>query len=380
MIRQSAKREKSSFFAKLKEVFCWSITLGFVSLLILGMLSKYVHPSSAPFLSFFGLAYPVWAGLNMLLLLFWLYRKRWLLVVLSLVGFLVTFTSLWSIFPIHLSNGDQRHAELSIVSYNVRVFDRYQWSKDELGGQRILSLIEDLDGDIVCMQEYGFSVRNGVGKEQIFQALRHFPYSYTQFDHSSTNINATNKQGLAIFSKYELGNKRVIDVNAHGKSIISCDVYYKGDTVRIFNAHLSSIDLPEVDHSGDIINRWRTEGYKVAEEEVFRIARSFQNAYLARAKQAEKLRKVIDASPYPVFVCGDFNDTPCSYSYAKIKGELRDAYLAKGFGLGSTYRGSYPSSRIDYILHSDEFKTLYFQRVRKGQSDHYPIIASFVRR
>ena len=38
-----------------------------------------------------------------------------------------------------------------------------------------------------------------------------------------------------------------------------------------------------------------------------------------RGKQAEVLENEIVNSPYPIILCGDFNDTPYGYAYQKIK-------------------------------------------------------------
>jgi endonuclease/exonuclease/phosphatase family metal-dependent hydrolase len=74
-------------------------------------------------------------------------------------------------------------------------------------------------------------------------------------------------------------------------------------------------------------------------------------------------------------LCGDFNDTPNSYSYFTIRGKLRDAFLEKGFGFGRTYSGIAPTLRIDYIFASPSIEVLSFRRIKKVLSDHYPIIA-----
>jgi len=79
-------------------------------------------------------------------------------------------------------------------------------------------------------------------------------------------------------------------------------------------------------------------------------------------------------SKYPVIVCGDFNDTPVSYTYRKMKSGLKDAFVNIGAGTGNTYLGSFPSFRIDYIFHSQQFKTIDFERIEARLSDHYPII------
>ena len=81
-----------------------------------------------------------------------------------------------------------------------------------------------------------------------------------------------------------------------------------------------------------------------------------------RAHQAEEIQRHIDGSPYPVILCGDFNDTPLSYTY-----------IEKGRGIGNTYIGEFPSFRIDYVLHSPTLYTVGYIREDITLSDHYPI-------
>jgi endonuclease/exonuclease/phosphatase family metal-dependent hydrolase len=85
----------------------------------------------------------------------------------------------------------------------------------------------------------------------------------------------------------------------------------------------------------------------------------------------------INHSPYPVIVAGDFNDTPVSYSYRKIRKGLNDAFVNSGYGAGFTYKGNYPANRIDYILYDNALKCKYFDIIRVRFSDHYPIAAYF---
>jgi endonuclease/exonuclease/phosphatase family metal-dependent hydrolase len=73
-------------------------------------------------------------------------------------------------------------------------------------------------------------------------------------------------------------------------------------------------------------------------------------------------------------VCGDFNDTPNSYTYHQIAKNLNDAFQEAGSGIGTTYIGAIPFLRIDYILYSPEFFTpLFFRIIPKKLSDHFPI-------
>jgi endonuclease/exonuclease/phosphatase family metal-dependent hydrolase len=86
------------------------------------------------------------------------------------------------------------------------------------------------------------------------------------------------------------------------------------------------------------------------------------------------MAKHIDVSPYPVIICGDFNDTPVSYTYNKIRGDRLDTFCEAGKGMPSTYRLSVvPFFRIDYILHDKNMKSSAYYVHKLDCSDHYPI-------
>jgi endonuclease/exonuclease/phosphatase family metal-dependent hydrolase len=87
----------------------------------------------------------------------------------------------------------------------------------------------------------------------------------------------------------------------------------------------------------------------------------------------------IRESPYPVIVCGDFNDTPFSYTYNELAKELKNAFVEAGSGIGATYNGPLPFLRIDNQFHSEELKAAgYETHYEMGLSDHFPISAKYV--
>ena len=103
----------------------------------------------------------------------------------------------------------------------------------------------------------------------------------------------------------------------------------------------------------------------------------------------EAVRAAIDASPYPVIVCGDFNDVPASYAYRRLSKGLQDAFLTTSFlRTGHTYVRSSalpwfhnatfgPGIRIDYILTDPMLRATDFRIDRVAYSDHYPVMAAF---
>ena len=96
---------------------------------------------------------------------------------------------------------------------------------------------------------------------------------------------------------------------------------------------------------------------------------------MERQIQADRVKSEIDKSPYPVIVCGDFNDVPNSYAYQTIGSGLQNTFVEKGSGLGTTFTGIAPTLRIDNIFTSKTFTVNQFIRIPVKLSDHYPIIA-----
>jgi hypothetical protein len=96
--------------------------------------------------------------------------------------------------------------------------------------------------------------------------------------------------------------------------------------------------------------------------------------FMRRLGYMEKVKNYISKqSSDGVIICGDFNDTPISYAYSKMKVGLKDAYVSTGFGPGITYHEDLFLFRIDHIFHSPNIKA-YQTKVDKVKfSDHYPL-------
>ena len=93
-----------------------------------------------------------------------------------------------------------------------------------------------------------------------------------------------------------------------------------------------------------------------------------------RSIQANIIKNQLEQSPHPVIFCGDFNDVPNSYTYFTVRGNMRDAFLEKGSGIGRSFTSISPTLRIDYILASQNLSVLQFHRIKKKYSDHYMLV------
>jgi endonuclease/exonuclease/phosphatase (EEP) superfamily protein YafD len=104
----------------------------------------------------------------------------------------------------------------------------------------------------------------------------------------------------------------------------------------------------------------------------------FNYAFTRRAAIADKAANIIRQSPYPVFICGDFNDLPASYTYNRFKGTREDAFLKMGNGFGRTYNQISPTLRIDHIFYDPSvLKIVGIDCPGTNLSDHNPVIANF---
>jgi endonuclease/exonuclease/phosphatase (EEP) superfamily protein YafD len=180
---------------------------------------------------------------------------------------------------------------------------------------------------------------------------------------------------MATFSKFPIVRKGETDFNRSLNGSIYSDIVKDADTFRIFNCHLQSIRL-------------RKEYNKLLDSLVFNysdrqlneikdISLRIREAFIQRAEQVNILSQQIRLSPFPVIVCGDFNDTPVSYTYKRLSRGLKDAFIESGSGVGNTYRGNVSFIRIDYVLYSRPFRSRKYSAEKINWSDHYPVKVDF---
>lgn len=346
----------------MKQVYVYTLlVLNIVALVAIGIssLSVFISPEVFWIPALFGMAYPYLVLINVVFIILWLFVKP-KFSLLSLVAILAGYY--------HMSNYIQVLGEktqqkgIRIISYNVKYFMGTTDLPNKENADHILNFLRENEGDIICLQE----VR--LNKRQIFDIKNtKLPkVNHMQLAHNS------HAGGPLTMTRFPILYMGEIRFKNSGNMIIYTDIIMNDtDTVRVYNCHLQSYRLKNTEiNSIDSIN---FDNHSKSKEKILQLSVKFKEALIKRAEQAATLREHIKESPYPVIVCGDFNDTPVSFTYRTVKGDLEDSFTQSGTGTANTYNGKLPSFRIDYILYSPKFTSYNFEVSALNHSDHFPI-------
>ncbi|WP_051203310.1 endonuclease/exonuclease/phosphatase family protein [Hugenholtzia roseola] len=343
--------------------------------------SVLVAPDSlwvAAFVAFFAPLF--WVG-HFLMFLFWVWKRNYrflyalLFVLLGLpfvsatVGFLGYF---------NFSTEKDNNA-LALLSYNVYTFNIYDEDLTKKTAKKQIKWLLEEKSTIKCLQEFYQQPQ-----DSIFDLIAKFEKSHTPYHFFKSNGSQHNRGefGLAIFSAYPIvGKGTVAFPNRTSNGAIYADLKVGSDTVRCYNVHLQSMKIDETQIELPQ-KRADWENSELWEKLWYRAGRPFKKGAIERGRQVAFLKQHIEASPYPVLLCGDMNDLPYSYTYFSFWQSLSSAFERRGRGLGFSYRGERLFFlRIDHIFY-DFGKMPYtlstFETLSDiSYSDHYPIKATF---
>lgn len=329
------------------------INVIFAVLLLISTLAGIIKPSACVWISLLSYCYVPLLLINIGFILFWLFfANKYFLV--SLVTIIVRY----SFVPLYIQLSGNEHIT-DDRHFRIMTFNVHRFTKEDDACVQTIGLVKENMPNVICFQEFAAMP----GKVNVYDSLRRQGYNYN-YSHVRKN---KQPRGTSIFSKYPIIKAGNID----STRCIYVDVKTSSDTIRIYNIHLSSYRLDEEDRNeidrikhGDMTEKSKKTLHK------------FKTTAGKHQQETDILLKHIANSPYKTIMCGDFNDTPASYVYQKMKDIYTDSYVAKGKGLSTTYNGIFPAFRIDYILHHNDFVTDSYRRIKTNISDHYPILVS----
>lgn len=352
-----------------------------IVLLLISYSASYINPVTSSILALAGLMYPIILAINLAFVLFWLFNKK-RFSILSLIVILAGWNHLGRLIQFNSEKDIPAGSQaIKVLSYNIQNFIKTNVTNTKYISNfdnqlKITNFIKKQDADIVCLQEVLYDRE---GYKQFASNLSedincNNYYLENYFQQSDEEI----LDAIAIFTKYPIINDGSIVYEKKTIGIFT-DILIQSDTIRIYNLHLASIRFKKEDYEfmSDITTKQEQEEFK---ESSIKVISKIKAAFVKRGNQVSVLKTHIRQSPFPLIICGDFNDTPSSYVYRNICKNLNDAFVESGKAFANTFAGkSFPSLRIDYILYDNSFHSLGFKRHKINLSDHFPISSILVK-
>lgn len=328
-----------------KLVYAFNIIL--VILTLLGYLLPFMAPKLFPFLSVLTLILPTLLVLNIFFAVYWILLRKFHFL-LSVIIFVIGYTFFTKFYGLSEKNEPIHEDDFTVLSYNVRLFNLFEWIPNENVAENIKRFIEEQNPDIICFQEYSKSAE--------------YELDDYKFRHIIMHGNKI-KTGQAIFSKYRIIDEGEIALPQSDNNVVYADIVKNNDTIRVYSIHLQSVNIsPDIN--------------EIDESKSKRIVKRLSEAFKAQQIQSELIQEHMkDFEGYKI-ICGDMNNTAFSYVYKNILGDMNDAFVEAGKGFGQTYNYKYYPARIDYILVDDVFQVKEFKTFKDFKnSDHFPIMA-----
>ena len=300
-------------------------------------------------------ALPLFIIANVILLIYWVIRRRWHWAAVPLVTILCCIPFMGTLIQFGSKPKDaDAKAGIKVATYNVGMFGR---ATTGFIAQDILAEMRRQKVEVLCMQEYNDHSGDQVNSENYKE---YFPYM------------AKGRDDMMIFSRYPITKSKTIDFVMTNNSAMWADIDVNGRPFRVFNVHLQTTGINSALHRSA---RLASQGFQVESSRILSaIYDNYAVGIVIRSGQADEVAAEIAKSKTPVIVCGDFNDVPYSYVYNTMLGNLVDGFKECGHGFMYTWRGGNKRFvRIDYIFHDESMKGLDYYKYEMTYSDHFPV-------
>lgn len=331
-------------------------------LLVCCAYSPILPAEQMPLFSLAGLAFPIALAANVIFLVFWLF-VYWRYALVSFITCLICFVQIRAFFPINIGKQFPPKNSLKVLSYNVLSPNINESNTN--ASNATIAYLEAADADIICLQEFQFAT---LKKRK--ELLKKYPYkSYNLSSDSQATAHY-----LGCLSKFPILSSEKLKLESTSNGCTKYRILHENDTIVVYNCHLQSNNIHDNDKSAykqlikEPKENLRSQGTK-------RLVKKLRDSAAKRADQADVIIADMkkESSPY-IIVCGDFNDSPISYTCYRLRRQLDDAYIGSGNGPGISYNRHGMYFRIDHIMHSPQFEA-YNCTVDRSMtvSDHYPI-------
>lgn len=289
---------------------------------------------------------PIVVLVNLFFFLYWLLKLKWPFLLFMLC-FLMGYSQWGLLYQFPKNSLRKSSSSFTVMSYNVRLFNKYNWIKNIDVPSEIEDLISEEQPDIICFQEYSKTKS---------PRLEEYPFKYIQ------PSRAKGKSQLALFSKFPILNQGYISFEESSNGGAFIDVSYQGKKFRVYNLHLESLRINIQD---SILSNPDSEAIQLKFNQVFK----------KQMKQIVVYEETNKMNDLPSIICTDLNNSQFSKIYERLAIEKQDAFTTAGKGLGTTFHFSFFPLRIDFIFADASFAINDFRSLDVKLSDHYPIIS-----
>ena len=303
-------------------------------------------------------ALPLLIIANILLLPYWLIRRRWIHALIPIITIACCIPYIGTIFQFgSYDKSAEAKTGLKIATYNVAMFGR------ETSGFRALDILAEMRRqkvDVLCLQEYN---ETSGDKKNSIPYKEYFPYMQV------------GRSDMVIFSRYPIKDSKTILFDDTNNSAMWADIEFKnGQQIRVFNVHLQTTGINRTLRQ---VSKLRNQGSDIdlSENRVINaIIGNYMLGMMFRVGQAVTVANEKRSSEKPCILCGDFNDIPYSYVYNTMLGDMVDGFKECGSGgFMYTMRDKHKPVRIDYIFHDASLKGLTYYKGDITNSDHFPV-------
>ncbi|OCA71147.1 endonuclease/exonuclease/phosphatase family protein [Chryseobacterium arthrosphaerae] len=313
--------------------------IGILFLLLATLLNAYIPPKVFPWFNLLSLGFPILMILYILLTVFWVFSWKKRTFVFMFVGLaFLNPVKRW----INYAADKKGNADIKIVSFNTRS------GGGKVGGA--IPFLKSQNADVMLLQEDGGDAYKFEGYEKVNPGV-----------------------GLTILSKYKIISHKIIESHDEDVKVpgLQADIEIEGKIYRFVNIHLQSFhfekDMVKLNGNAD-----------TNEQKVKDIVKTLIPTFKKHQTQVALIREVIDNSPYPVILAGDFNSVPNSYEYYHLSDGLEDAFIEAGKGSATSFHDYKFPIRIDYVFSSKSLSAVSYKVDRSvSLSDHYPVIVKF---
>lgn len=389
--KAKAKAKGTSLLLSITKWTYWSImmtlTLALCLILLISAFSDRLSPNVWVYPSFLGIAF----GVTLVLAIIWLFilliLHRWRCAVILTITLFLIYEPISRICPFQILGRpdpvtqmkaeDGGTTEITVDSIRLFTYNTCAMGQTRLSKIKekipIIDVVRESGADIVCMQEYAFTLsKDGHTEKELRNRLSDL---YPHYDFTPNT--GKKAMGIALYSKFPIKKATRIDKR---KSGYFSAMYYQleayGQRIGLINMHLHTNSIQPkdrilydemIDHfEKDSLERIRTG-----------MMRSLAKAFRSRADEANLISRFLQENhpaDMPLIICGDMNDTPISYCYNTLKHGLKDSWQEAGRGPGITFREHHFWFRIDHIFHSNHFRALNATVCKDVlYSDHYPL-------